>query len=962
MRKIKADYPDQSLNEIARNQGMIERDRRHRDDAGQPAHKGARAAYDIIYPNSMLGPEHMKAFTEGFESGEKYNMKPAMKFKADFGLKPAYGRLKDLGDLGYMTIDDVEDPGQDVPAGMSPRDWAIYRSNWQAAAKLFPEGGVEGQAAFIKEHPGEQYPGDVVHQMDHINIYKGAASRIKQAEQVVKQLSDYPVLDENLWSALETEALDHEIDSWALDETKRILGYDKNWADLLTDEEAAWLEANPEKRTGIEQAIDGIYDPTKGDLDVWRMAIRDALSYGDWTVVHEPQLKEALAATEEGKKLLDPEATMHQLLKTQMRGQEPGTKEYQEGLEKEGQIRLLESLKAAQTVVIGELELKALLASEESLRSAMDVAGPVAVVIGGHEPVAAFGGAFFTYSVKGRLMAAAVTAFPDQTFGVAWAPLEFFGSVAKASSVLVGQTMFSFEAGTKALDVAKAIQTTESEYRVHAGQNFLCDASRRRMEMWAKTPKGYEPVVKELKKAKGVDNPWAVAWSMKNKGIKPKASKIKASGRFGIWNGIDDLPAFPEPFGSEAEAQSALAQFKKRFEAQGYYKSAAGEQLPLTALEADGEGGGIFVVSEAEAPEEFEQDFGEGVKASGTKYKDYTIEKSGDNFYVKDPSGHRAFGEVPASIETAKKWIDQDIIEKRPKVKAGIQRRSDGSWIDTYSNLYDTAEQAAQEEAWFLVDAGLDKESPEAKAQHAVAVKRLLSNVQASMDSTTIAAKLAPLIGGQADGSTIICRDVMMDILEGSAGAQVAGGFTVEMWPVREEPSLMHGEPAQIVSYVDLTDQNLDQVVASIKEEMAGVAKNFDLTDENAPKIKAGKNFVAIGNEDVPGHEPKEDEPEGNVSVEDVDDAESPGDLEDAEGIHSVQEVAGWWHGGQFTELYKLSSSGTVDSVSDLKSEINSSIKTLDQHPASERAALKDQLNYLLDWASALEKVAGAKP
>lgn len=47
------------------------------------------------------------------------------------------------------------------------------------------------------------------------------------------------------------------------------------------------------------------------------------------------------------------------------------------------------------------------------------------------------------------------------------------------------------------------------------------------------------------------------------------------------------------------------------------------------------------------------------------KYKGYTIEPSGINFYVKDPSGHRAFGEVPATIETAKKWIDMDINENR---------------------------------------------------------------------------------------------------------------------------------------------------------------------------------------------------------------------------------------------------------------------------------------------------------
>lgn len=36
------------------------------------------------------------------------------------------------------------------------------------------------------------------------------------------------------------------------------------------------------------------------------------------------------------------------------------------------------------------------------------------------------------------------------------------------------------------------------------------------------TPPGYEKVVKGLKKNPKVDNPWAIAWSMKNKGIKPK--------------------------------------------------------------------------------------------------------------------------------------------------------------------------------------------------------------------------------------------------------------------------------------------------------------------------------------------------------------------------------------------------------------------------------------------------------
>lgn len=35
-------------------------------------------------------------------------------------------------------------------------------------------------------------------------------------------------------------------------------------------------------------------------------------------------------------------------------------------------------------------------------------------------------------------------------------------------------------------------------------------------------PKGYEKIVKGLKRDGEVENPWAVAWSMKKKGIKPK--------------------------------------------------------------------------------------------------------------------------------------------------------------------------------------------------------------------------------------------------------------------------------------------------------------------------------------------------------------------------------------------------------------------------------------------------------
>lgn len=50
------------------------------------------------------------------------------------------------------------------------------------------------------------------------------------------------------------------------------------------------------------------------------------------------------------------------------------------------------------------------------------------------------------------------------------------------------------------------------------GKEQLNDAD----EVAEVAPPGYEKVVKGIKKNKDVDNPWAVAWSMKNKGIKPK--------------------------------------------------------------------------------------------------------------------------------------------------------------------------------------------------------------------------------------------------------------------------------------------------------------------------------------------------------------------------------------------------------------------------------------------------------
>lgn len=46
------------------------------------------------------------------------------------------------------------------------------------------------------------------------------------------------------------------------------------------------------------------------------------------------------------------------------------------------------------------------------------------------------------------------------------------------------------------------------------------------MSKGASTPEGFEHAVKQMKKNKDIDNPWALAWSMKNKGYKPHNSRL----------------------------------------------------------------------------------------------------------------------------------------------------------------------------------------------------------------------------------------------------------------------------------------------------------------------------------------------------------------------------------------------------------------------------------------------------
>ncbi|HZM05489.1 MAG TPA: hypothetical protein VFC44_21015 [Candidatus Saccharimonadales bacterium] len=76
--------------------------------------------------------------------------------------------------------------------------------------------------------------------------------------------------------------------------------------------------------------------------------------------------------------------------------------------------------------------------------------------------------------------------------------------------------------------------------------------------------------------------------------------------RFGIYNGIDELAADPRSFDTQEEAEAVLKSFKRRFIHQGFYRSNQGYHLPLTSLDADGEGGGVFVVNRNHNPEVFD--------------------------------------------------------------------------------------------------------------------------------------------------------------------------------------------------------------------------------------------------------------------------------------------------------------------------------------------------------------------
>lgn len=61
----------------------------------------------------------------------------------------------------------------------------------------------------------------------------------------------------------------------------------------------------------------------------------------------------------------------------------------------------------------------------------------------------------------------------------------------------------------------------------------------------------------------------------------------------------------------------------------------------------------------------------------------------------------------------------------------------------------------------------------------------------------------------------------------------------------------------------------------------------------------------------------------------------------------TAREIASEWHGGQFSELYKFSSSGLCDSVNLLHQEVNGCFQDLALFPEEERISLTLELQYL---------------
>ena len=70
----------------------------------------------------------------------------------------------------------------------------------------------------------------------------------------------------------------------------------------------------------------------------------------------------------------------------------------------------------------------------------------------------------------------------------------------------------------------------------------------------------------------------------------------------------------------------------------------------------------------------------------------------------------------------------------------------------------------------------------------------------------------------------------------------------------------------------------------------------------------------------------------------------------ESEENYDPHQIASEWHGGQFTELYKFSSSGMVDSKFSAIGEVQDAMKAVENNPAAFDADEMEQLEFLKNY------------
>lgn len=223
-------------------------------------------------------------------------------------------------------------------------------------------------------------------------------------------------------------------------------------------------------------------------------------------------------------------------------------------------------------------------------------------------------------------------------------------------------------------------------------------------EVQAVAPEGWEDTVKKMKKHPEIDNPWALAWSMKNKGDKPGGSKEEckeaappAGVEQGVFHGSGEVPSDERPVRARRQAGPRL---RENWGVDGAYgrdlEAESGEELHALTLALGGQevdwskfrptmpAGG-----EGEEAEEEKNPQPEGPKAQGggspssmspttpavtaqMEHEEFEAAEDGLGFFnLRDAYDYYTgmFGaEAPEwSAQEFQKWCSKNLRHKRPE-------------------------------------------------------------------------------------------------------------------------------------------------------------------------------------------------------------------------------------------------------------------------------------------------------